>query len=46
MPVTVRLFARLREVAGTGELTRRLPDNRTVAGVWDQLVQDYPAMAP
>jgi molybdopterin converting factor subunit 1 len=45
MPVTVRLFARLREVAGAGELTRTLPTDRTVAGVWEQLVQDYPAMA-
>jgi molybdopterin converting factor subunit 1 len=45
MPVTVRLFARLREVAGTGELARQLPPDATVAGVWNELVQDYPAMA-
>jgi molybdopterin converting factor subunit 1 len=44
MPVTVRLFARLREVAGSGELTRDLPPDATVAAVWDQLVTDYPAM--
>ena len=45
MPVTVRLFARLREVAGTGELTRDMPADATVAGVWEQMVRDYPAMA-
>jgi len=45
MPVTVRLFARLREVAGAGELTRDVPAAATVAGVWDQLVRDFPAMA-
>ena len=45
MSLTVRLFARLREVAGTGELTRVLPSDATVAGVWEQLVRDYPAMA-
>jgi molybdopterin converting factor subunit 1 len=46
MSVTVRLFARLREVAGSGELTRDLPPDATVAGVWDRLVSDYPAMQP
>jgi len=45
MPVTIRLFARLREVAGTGELTRELPADATVSGLWDQMVRDYPAMA-
>ena len=45
MSLTVRLFARLREVAGAGELTRALPPDATVAGVWEQLVREYPAMA-
>jgi molybdopterin converting factor subunit 1 len=45
MRVTVRLFARLRELAGTGELTREVPDESTVATVWEHLVHDYPAMA-
>ena len=45
MRVTVRLFARLRELAGTGELTRDVPADATVATVWEHLVQDYPAMA-
>lgn len=46
MRVTIRLFARLRELAGTGELSRELPADATVNGVWQALVQDFPAMAP
>ena len=30
MRVTVRLFARLRDITGTGELTRRLPTHVSV----------------
>ena len=45
MRVTVRLFARLRELAGTGELTRELPAEATVDAVWQSVVRDYPAMA-
>ena len=46
MRVTVRLFARLRELAGAGELLREVPDDATVATVWELLVRDYPAVAP
>ena len=46
MRVTIRLFARLRELAGTGELAREVPADATVNGVWQSLVQDFPAMAP
>lgn len=45
MRVTIRLFARLRELAGTGELTREVPDTATVQDVWRQLVADMPALA-
>jgi molybdopterin converting factor subunit 1 len=45
MRVTIRLFARLRELAGTGELARDVPADATVAAVWEHLVHDYPAMA-
>jgi molybdopterin converting factor subunit 1 len=45
MRVTVRLFARLRELAGTGELTREIQPDATVAAVWQLLVRDYPAFA-
>jgi molybdopterin synthase sulfur carrier subunit len=44
--VTVRLFARLRELVGAGELQREVPDNATVAAVWEGLAREHPAIAP
>jgi molybdopterin converting factor small subunit len=44
--VTVRLFARLRDVVGAGELDREVPPGATVRTVWDDLVRDYPQIAP
>lgn len=46
MRVTVRLFARLRELVGAGELERDAPDEATVAAVWAALARDYPAISP
>jgi molybdopterin converting factor subunit 1 len=46
MQVTVRLFARLRDLVGTGELRRDFPAEATVAFVWEALVREYPAIAP
>jgi molybdopterin converting factor subunit 1 len=46
MRVTVRLFARLRDLVGAGELAREAPAGATVRSVWDGLVRDYPAIAP
>jgi molybdopterin converting factor subunit 1 len=46
MRVTVRLFARLRELAGTGEIARDVSEPATVEAVWNGLVRDYPDMAP
>ena len=46
MHVTVRLFARLRDLVGAGELQRDVPAGATVASVWEALVRDYPAIAP
>jgi len=47
MRVTVRLFARLRELAGTGDLDCECPgDAPTVADVWQQLVTRHPSLAP
>lgn len=46
MRVKVRVFARLRELIGTGELEREVPPGATVRTVWEQLVRDYPAIAP
>jgi sulfur-carrier protein len=44
--VTVRLFARLRELVGAGELQRTTDEGATVATVWQSLVAEYPAIAP
>jgi molybdopterin converting factor subunit 1 len=44
--VNVRLFARLRELIGAGELEREVPQGATVRTVWDLLVREYPAVAP
>jgi molybdopterin converting factor subunit 1 len=46
MRVRIRLFARLREIAGADELERELPDGTTLAGVWQLLAGEFPAMAP
>ena len=46
MRVRVRLFARLREIAGAAEIERDVPSGATLGGVWDQLAAEFPAMAP
>ena len=45
MRVTVRLFARLRDIARAGELTRDVPEPATIGVVWQDLVREYPEMA-
>jgi molybdopterin converting factor subunit 1 len=45
MRVTVRLFARLREIAGTSELGREIGPGATIGTVWRQLVADFPELA-
>jgi molybdopterin converting factor subunit 1 len=44
MRVTIRLFARLRDLAGAGELVRELPPSSTIDGVWRALVTEMPAL--
>src|SRR5215510_4510222 len=45
MRVTVRLFARLRDLAGTGELVREMPPHATARQVWNDLVLEWPTLA-
>ncbi len=45
MRVNVKLFARLRELVGTGDLAIDAPDGATVRDVWQALVQTHPAAA-
>jgi molybdopterin converting factor subunit 1 len=44
--VTIRLFARLRELAGTGELVREVAAPATIETVWRELVSSYPEIEP
>jgi molybdopterin converting factor subunit 1 len=44
MRVTIRLFARLREIAGAAELERDLPDGATVRDVWELLASEFPGV--
>lgn len=46
MAVTVRLFARLREIAGVDELQRPTERVATVRDVWEALAREWPALAP
>jgi sulfur-carrier protein len=43
--VTVKLFARLRDIAGTAELTRELADGSTVRTLWRELATEHPEVA-
>jgi molybdopterin converting factor subunit 1 len=45
MRVTVRLFARLRDIAGAAELTRDIPAGATAGDVWRALVREFPELA-
>jgi molybdopterin converting factor subunit 1 len=43
--VTVRLFARLRELTGAAELSREMPEGSTALDVWTALTHDFPPLA-
>jgi molybdopterin converting factor subunit 1 len=42
--VTIRLFARLRELAGSAELTRQIPEGSNAMDAWQALTAEFPAM--
>ena len=42
MRVTIRLFARLREMAGAAEVRRDLPDGATARTAWEVLAGEFP----
>ena len=44
MFVTIRLFARRREIAGRSELREELPEGATARTAWDALVAAYPEL--
>jgi molybdopterin converting factor subunit 1 len=42
MRITVRLFARLREIAGVAECVRDVPEEATARVLWNTLASEYP----
>jgi molybdopterin converting factor subunit 1 len=45
MRVTVRLFARLRDIVGAAELVREVSPGATIASVWMELAREFPDLA-
>ena len=45
MRVTIRLFARLRDIAGTAEMFREIAPGATIGTVWHELAGEFPALA-
>ena len=45
MRVTVRLFARLREITGSSELPREVDPGATLATLWRDLAKEFPDLA-
>jgi molybdopterin converting factor subunit 1 len=43
--VTVRLFARLRDIAGAAELARDVGPDATIGSVWNDLIREFPELA-
>ena len=46
MRVTIRLFARLRDIAGAAEIARDCAPGATIGDVWRQLAGEFPELAP
>ena len=46
MHVTIRLFARLRELAGASELHRQIAEGATARDAWNDLVKEFAALEP
>ena len=44
MRVTIRLFARLKDVAGAAEIAHEASPGATVGSVWHDLVARFPAL--
>ena len=42
--MTVRLFARLRDIVGANEIVRDVPEDTTAGGLWDRLATEHPEL--
>ena len=45
MRVTVRMFARLRDLARAAEMSREIEPGGTIGAVWRDLAGEFPALA-
>jgi len=45
MRVSLRLFARLRDIVGASELSRDVDEGATIGDVWRGLAREFPALA-
>ncbi len=45
MRVTIKLFARLRDIAGAPELARDVAPGATIGAVWRELANEFPELA-
>lgn len=45
MRVTVRLFARLRDLTGAAEFERDVSPGSTAGSIWRELVGEYPVLS-
>ena len=45
MRVTVRLFARLRDITGAAEMPREVSTGATIATVWRDLSGEFPGLS-
>ena len=43
--MTVKLFARLRDIAGSAELARDVAPGATIGTVWRDLAREFPELA-
>jgi molybdopterin converting factor subunit 1 len=43
--VTIKLFARLRDIAGAAELARDVAPGATIRSVWSELIREFPDLA-
>jgi molybdopterin converting factor subunit 1 len=43
--ITIRLFARLREIAGASVLTRQVAEGASAMDAWQALASEFPAMS-
>jgi molybdopterin converting factor subunit 1 len=46
MRVTVKLFAGLRDLAGTSDREAEVPPGATIGDVWEDTVREHAALAP